>query len=78
VDLESNPETQEQSARMRSITQGRPPRGYSTKALEKSVIAALVSTDQRLLSIIREELNRCPQSSLLYLLLAIELWAMTD
>jgi hypothetical protein len=44
VELESAPETLEQSARMQSITQGRPPKGYSAKALEKSVIAALVSS----------------------------------
>jgi hypothetical protein len=43
VDLESAPETLEQSARMRSITHGRPPKGYSPKTMEKSVIAALVS-----------------------------------
>jgi hypothetical protein len=43
VELEDNPEAQEQSARMRSITQGRPPKGYLAKALEKSVISALVS-----------------------------------
>jgi hypothetical protein len=43
VELESVPKTQEQSTRMRSITHGRPPKGFSAKAIEKSVIAAPVS-----------------------------------
>jgi hypothetical protein len=43
VDLESALEMQERSAHMRSITNGRPPKGFSTQAVEKSVIAALVS-----------------------------------
>jgi hypothetical protein len=43
IDLENEPETQEQSARMRSITHGKPPKGFSAKSIEKSVIAVLVS-----------------------------------
>ena len=42
-ELESAPETHEQSARMRSITHGRPPKGFSSKAIEKSVISSLIS-----------------------------------
>jgi hypothetical protein len=45
LDLENAPQTQEQSARMHSITHGRPPKGFLSKAMEKSVIAALVSTE---------------------------------
>jgi hypothetical protein len=46
LDLENAPQTQKQSTRMRSITHGRPPKGFSSKAMKKSVIAALVSTER--------------------------------
>jgi hypothetical protein len=42
VDLKSALEIQEHNACIRSITHGRPPKGFSAKIMEKSVIAALV------------------------------------
>jgi hypothetical protein len=59
VDLESAPETQRQSARMRSITHRRPPKGFSATAIENSIIATLISdlSHCHALGIIRVEVN---------------------